>query len=762
MPLFDRFRRDRTPDDMRSPMVATNARPSRVGLSSLDAYDDELLTRKVWLANVYVDAALRAIADDLARMPFRAGPDPEARQDHNPRSPLAMLLGPAPGGPNPATSPRQLWKWTVTQRMALGRFAWELELDSRRRPIHVWPLVARRLTPVPGDQSAWFSAFDYATDTKGTVTLQPDEVVYSWVPHPDDFRRWVSPLQAARLDVEVMVLQNRYDAAFIRNGNVPAHIVVHEEFAEDADTDAFRAQFTSEHQGPENAGKTAFASRPFGSQLSAKDALEVVTLGLSPKDTAAVERYESKLRASLVALGVPLGRLGILTGRTFSNADREMETYWQSTIWPLAEELADAVNMQLAPRLGKGDLAGWFDPSGIPQLRPKPLLALPTLTEAVKAELISKDEGRAEIGYAGPAPDTATDDGTQLQDGTGDDGTVDEDSADAAARTAPEPAPSIDPAAVRRSARRATRTRQQATARTIARQQRARAEIDAHVGTLEQVLDATMADHFTEQRKAVLARLTGNRGVSSHRRNELRADAVFDDDYWNRRLSATVEPVFRQVVAMAGGRLAADVGLSFDLHAPNVDAFVLSRANQLAGPVTNTTYRAIQDALVEGLQAGEGIPQLAARIEHLFDVTWAGRSTVVARTEVISAYNGGTTTAALMFGPGVVTGMQWLATGDDRTRPAHIAASGQTIRLGEAFVVGGERLAYPGDPAGSADNIVQCRCTTLPLTKRDWDDAGGRAAHQGSVELRTVEQLVVRAALGELEWDEAIRELVAS
>lgn len=75
----------------------------------MSGLDDEQITRRVWPANTYV----RAVADGLARLKFRAGPDPDRPQTFNPNSPLAYLLGPAHGsttgssarrGPNPVTT----------------------------------------------------------------------------------------------------------------------------------------------------------------------------------------------------------------------------------------------------------------------------------------------------------------------------------------------------------------------------------------------------------------------------------------------------------------------------------------------------------------------------------------------------------------------------------------------------------------------------------------------------------------------------------
>ncbi len=61
----------------------------------------------------------------------------------------------------------------------------------------------------------------------------------------------------------------------------------------------------------------------------------------------------------------------------------------------------------------------------------------------------------------------------------------------------------------------------------------------------------------------------------------------------------------------------------------------------------------------------------------------------------------------------------WLATGDFRTRPEHLAAHGQVQPVDEPFTVGGEQARFPGDPSLSPWNRINCRCTAAPY-REDW------------------------------------------
>lgn len=64
-------------------------------------------------------------------------------------------------------------------------------------------------------------------------------------------------------------------------------------------------------------------------------------------------------------------------------------------------------------------------------------------------------------------------------------------------------------------------------------------------------------------------------------------------------------------------------------------------------------------------------------------------------------------------------------------RMAHLAAAGQIRDVDKPFDVGGEKLMYPRDPAGSARNTINCGCYTVPYHP-DWgivvEEEGRRAA----------------------------------
>lgn len=127
------------------------------------------------------------------------------------------------------------------------------------------------------------------------------------------------------------------------------------------------------------------------------------------------------------------------------------------------------------------------------------------------------------------------------------------------------------------------------------------------------------------------------------------------------------------------------------------------------GGVEMETRANIIRAIAKGYVDGLSQDQIADKIREVLPDISKARARVIARTETHGAANYGSLQAAIATG--LRMDKEWLAAGDERTRETHRAADGQIVGIEANFSVGSAFMAYPGDPSGPADEVIQCRCT---------------------------------------------------
>lgn len=211
-------------------------------------------------------------------------------------------------------------------------------------------------------------------------------------------------------------------------------------------------------------------------------------------------------------------------------------------------------------------------------------------------------------------------------------------------------------------------------------------------------------------------------------------------DLWATHMQAELAPMLGRVWVDAAGVVAdalADLGRpvpAVGLDAPDAEDFLRAATNRLVG-VGDTLWEAARDALATGVEAGESVPQLAARVRAATGVH-EGRARTIARTETIAASNAASLAQALRLGdPGMRK--RWVDADDSRVRAAHADADGQTVVLGDPFEVGGEWLMYPGQPIGTPANVINERCSMVYLVDDEAATSEGDAPLVAAAEPQT-------------------------
>jgi hypothetical protein len=211
---------------------------------------------------------------------------------------------------------------------------------------------------------------------------------------------------------------------------------------------------------------------------------------------------------------------------------------------------------------------------------------------------------------------------------------------------------------------------------------------------------------------------------------------------WTALTTQYAEQVAREVLAAPYKDLFAD-GTVFESR-PFVRNWIAARENRLQA-VPNEVFGLVSHIVDSATTNGASIPDVQAQIEQLFSDTsipnWKNRARTVARTEVVGAYNGGLNDAFAMIvanDPDTAWVKRWLATEDQRTRPDHREADGQTVPFAQPFMVGGTKdeaigetlgavpMMHPHDPSAPANQVVNCRCVELLEIENEPTEMGNR------------------------------------
>lgn len=197
------------------------------------------------------------------------------------------------------------------------------------------------------------------------------------------------------------------------------------------------------------------------------------------------------------------------------------------------------------------------------------------------------------------------------------------------------------------------------------------------------------------------------------------------DESVNRFVADTINPI-------VGKPFATMLGPGYDYDSRPLVVDHLAGVTNRMVRTPDSVFDLVASQIAAGTNLGEGVPELSERVETVLSTTaterWPNRATVVARTEGIGALNAGRAGAFAAVAEDLDDEYEqmWIATSDNRTRPTHRRADLQRVPVGVPFDVGGVKLRYPGDPAGPAREVIQCRCSTIMVEPGGMIDLSNR------------------------------------
>jgi len=173
-------------------------------------------------------------------------------------------------------------------------------------------------------------------------------------------------------------------------------------------------------------------------------------------------------------------------------------------------------------------------------------------------------------------------------------------------------------------------------------------------------------------------------------------------------------------------------GIEWDVVGTQIDYWTSVRAANLR-KINTTTFINARDAInatvKQGSEEGITVNDMRDRIKQavkdvyevrlgkpivpngLFDLGGMSSSRTIARTEMGSIAS---LTRADIFKQEGIGEIEWITAHDEKVRDTHVVLDGTTVKYGEEFVPG---LRYPRDPNGSAEEVINCRCSFVAVIK---------------------------------------------
>jgi SPP1 gp7 family putative phage head morphogenesis protein len=220
-------------------------------------------------------------------------------------------------------------------------------------------------------------------------------------------------------------------------------------------------------------------------------------------------------------------------------------------------------------------------------------------------------------------------------------------------------------------------------------------------------------------RKETLAKLEASERSLAGVRQRGILDLIFDLADFTISLVNNLRGAHESTMTEATAQLMLELGMQDDPWQMESSAVLqhLSQRDNLIKDAAREVHEQILATLQEGLQNGETTAELAGRVRSAFNGIADERAVMIAATETAASY-GAVRHAAVEDLE--IPFKQWLSAQDDRVRDTHRRIDGTIVPSNDPFRVprkdGGEDLMqHPCDPAGSAENCIQCRCIEVPM-----------------------------------------------
>jgi SPP1 gp7 family putative phage head morphogenesis protein len=235
------------------------------------------------------------------------------------------------------------------------------------------------------------------------------------------------------------------------------------------------------------------------------------------------------------------------------------------------------------------------------------------------------------------------------------------------------------------------------------------------------------------ERKTIIANLKKIKKswVTKGKEEDTAESVLYPKSEAKKRLQKGAKPIDLATLEEQGKVAIKELGVDevFSVNTPEIKKWIKEYLPIFSEELEKVNVEKLKKELIEGLEAGEGIPQLTKRVNTTYDNWNKFRSEMIARSEILRASNMGNLNAYRQSG--VVVKHEWLTFFDDRTCPWCENMDGTTVSIeGKFFDIGDSFTVRNPDTGKDVTmdfnyQVIEgpplhplCRCTTIPVVAK--------------------------------------------
>lgn len=593
--------------------------------------------------------------------------------------------------PNGAQTKNEFLEFTFTNLELTGESFWLKERNNQGTVIALWPLNPAKMEhKVEGtDLKGW------VYHNKGKrVPIEATEIIQHKYTDPTNIWRGMGVVKAAARSIDTDTQSADYNRRFFaNNGRIDAALQTKDELSNES-FERMKQEWNDIYGGVANAHKIAIL----------EGGLEYKPLAITQKEMDFLESRKFNRDQILALFRVSATILGISENVNRSNAEAGEAVFAKRVLLPKLERLTANITENLAPDFDSKLIVSFDNP--VPEDKEFTLKE----RESSVNKYRTINEIRAELGDD-PLPG-------------GDDLYVPINSVPLSFAAATDSGNgTVENSALSRGKKKVLKRKSlYADAEDRVKIGEAiAARVDKIARGYEKKFIKACRDEFNRQRAEVIDNIERLYVPKSFKTKSLE-DLMFNRQAARDRLYAALIPPYKGQVKSAGDQAAILVGLDgIDMEDVNVTNYFKSHGNKVTGVINDETAKQLSATLAQGINAGESIEELTARVTNVYGAAAGFRAERIARTESIHA--GAFASNEAWRQSGEVSGKEWYTTQDELVCDYCADMDGKVISLDDSYFDKGDTLEVPGaNPLKLNYEDVEhpplhsnCRCIELPI-----------------------------------------------